>query len=92
MTNINKFQTLYDMHSHKAEKVEKLLKDHLPHSYTGEVIERAKKQGIKTTSQVVRNVRNGFGPSNILIFSILLEVAKEHKEAAMAAQKKLKIL
>lgn len=91
-TNINKFQALYGMQLHKAEKICALFDEHLYHGYAKDVIELAAKAGIKTNSQSVRNVRNGFGVANLPLFNIIIELAKEKEAEYLIAKEKFKNL
>ena len=88
MTNIDKLKTLYNMQSHKAEKVIDLLDNHLPYSYSKKVVEIAKKRRLETSETLVRNVK-GLINKNLHILNIILEVAKSHKNLMELEQEKL---
>lgn len=88
MTNINKFKELYDMQSHKAEEVALLFKDFLPHGYSQDVVNLANEKEIEVSSGVVRSVKAGL-VKNIKVLTVLVEYAKEKKEAAKKEREQL---
>lgn len=91
-TNVNKFQSLYNMQLHKAEKISELFDKCLVHGYTNEVLSRALKVGIEANSQTIRNVRSGLGVANLPVLNLIIEVAKEKEAADLQAQEKFKNL
>lgn len=76
------------MHSHKAEQVDKLFKEHLPHGYASQVVEIAKTTGRIIKQVSVRQIKI-FYKSDIIILNLLIELALKNKAVAEAEAKKL---
>lgn len=87
MTNINKFETLYDMQSHKAEKILSLFK-YLPFGYTLEVQRRTNKERPELSSQTIRNVKAGI-TKDLYVLNHIIALAKEHKKEEDKQKNKL---
>lgn len=90
MTNLNKLCALYDIQIPKDQEVLKdLLTNHLPKEYTGKVISKLNASGITVDSQTVRNTKAGIS-KNILVFNVIIEIAKEYKVMSNHLKKNLK--
>ena len=90
MTNLNKLYTLYDIHSSKEkETLKDLLLNHLPKEYTSKVIKKLDAKGITVDSQTVRNSKAGIS-KNILVFNVIIEIAREYKEMSNCLKNNLK--
>ena len=88
MTNINKIVSGYNMHSHKATKCMELLNNHLPHGYSKKVKAIADARNIKTSPQIIRNVKS-LVSFDLQIFTILIEFAALNEENKKKSQSKL---
>ena len=78
MTNIIKNPTSEKMRTH-FEKTFDLLDDFLPKHYVKEVIDIMEKEGIETTSNIVRNVKNQRTTTNLLVLNALVKVAEKYR-------------
>lgn len=88
-TKVNKLKKLYNMQLHNAKKIVSLLDNHLPkRSYTGEIVERCEKEGISSTSHIVKEVRH-FRTKNIQILNLIVQFAQEHEAAHNKLQKSI---
>ena len=88
-TKVNKLMKLYNMQSHNANKIVKLLDNHLPkRSYTTEIVTRCNKKDITTTTDIVKEVRL-FRTKNILVLNLIVEFAQEHEAAHKKLQKSI---
>lgn len=91
MTNIEKIKANYDVHSHRAEVINDLLENHLPHGYSSIVVEKSKEKGLLISKQTVRNVKSLI-KFDINVLLILIEVAVENKNNIIAAKKNIEKL
>ncbi|GAB1857480.1 hypothetical protein MHTCC0001_23160 [Flavobacteriaceae bacterium MHTCC 0001] len=90
MTNLNKLYTLYGVDTRKEKDALKdLLTNHLPKEYTRMVINKLELKGVQVDSQTVRNTKGGIS-KNLLIFSAIVEVAKEYKIISNQFKEQLK--
>ncbi len=91
MTNIEKYQALYDMHSHKAQEVAELFDEHLEYGYSNSIKKLAKEQQLEVSNETIRKVRIGL-VQNLEIFNLLISHAKKNKTSVSAAKEEMAIL
>lgn len=90
-TNIAKLEQLYGIQKETACKIDALLTNYLPYTYSVEIVKRAKAVNRPTTSQWVRTVKSLLR-RDLQILNLLVELAKENKVVIDVEKKKLKQL
>lgn len=89
-TKVNKLVELYNMRSHKANRIVSLLEHHLPKRfYALEVTARCKKKRIEVSPQIVRDVKN-FRTKNSKVLDIIVGFAVENEKAQNRIEENLK--
>lgn len=80
-TKVEKLKELYNMRLHKADRIVKLLDNHLPKRfYTSEIKQRCLKKNITVSDQIIRDVK-GFRTKNSRLLQIIVEFAIENEKA-----------
>ena len=75
------------MRLHKAQKLAQRLDNHLPSSYTKEVVKRCEERGIEVNSEIVRNVKS-FRTKNPAVLEVILEFALENEKVHTRMEEK----